>query len=133
MTTFLDTNVLVYLLTKESQFHKWSVSQLEECKKRGPALISDIVYCEFSVAMPTQEATDAAVAQFALERVRGTKEALFLAGKAFQTYRRNGGPKTRMLPDFIVGAIAADAGAPLITVNAADFGSYFPGVTIISP
>src|SRR5215475_11592412 len=106
MTTFLDTNILVYLLDEQSQFHEWAIAQLENRLEIGPAVISDIVYCEFSVAMNTIEETDAAIAKLALERIRGSTDALFRAGKAFQAYKNNNGPKNQVLPDFIIGATA---------------------------
>lgn len=133
MTTFIDTNVLVYLLDAASAYHSWSLEELEKCRGRGPALISDIVYCELSVAMPSREDTDAVVSKLALERVRGSRNALYRAGQAFKKYRRNDGPKLGVLPDFIIGAIASDMGAPLITVNAKEFITYFPEITTISP
>jgi hypothetical protein len=37
-------------------------------------------------------------------------EAVFLAGKAFVAYRRNGGNKRSGLPGFLIGARAAIAG-----------------------
>jgi predicted nucleic acid-binding protein len=132
MTTFLDTNILIYLLDAEAELHEWAVSQLEARLEVGPAVISDIVYCEFSVAMNTVEETDAAIAQLALERIRGSTEVLFRAGKAFQAYKNNNGPKNQVLPDFIIGATASVAGVPLMTANPGDFVGYFPGLQIIS-
>jgi len=133
MTTFLDTNILVCLLRQQEQFHSWSVAQLQICKVNGPAIISDIVYCEFSVTMPNQADVDAVVSQFGLDRLRGSDAALFRAGKAFKLYRSRGGPKTNVLPDFLIGAIAEVAGAPLITTNRKDFINYFPQLQVISP
>jgi predicted nucleic acid-binding protein len=133
MTTFLDTNVLIYLLDEGSQHHEWSIDQLANCKAKGPAVVSDIVYCEMAVGMATQEEVDAAVAKFALERAPNSDEVLFRAAMAFQQYKKNGGPKSRVLPDFLVGAIAEVAGAALVTVNGGDFKNYFPTLNVISP
>lgn len=133
MTTFLDTNVLVYLTTPTDPHHAWAMEQLEACKANGPALIADMVYCEFSVAFPAKADVDNVVAAFALERYPTSDSALFRAGKAFKQYRANQGPKGNVLPDFLIGAIAEEAGAPLVTVNAKDFVGYFPAVKIIAP
>jgi predicted nucleic acid-binding protein len=61
------------------------------------------------------------------------KTALFLAGKAFGQYRRRGGTKTQVLPDFFIGAHAAVQGWPLLTRDAARFRTYFPGVVVLGP
>ena len=133
MTAFLDTNILIYLLDPQAQFHTWSVEQLQSCKANGPAVVSDIVYCEFSVGMATQTDVDAAVSQFGLERLRASDAALFRAGQAFAEYQSRGGNKTNVLPDFLIGALAEVAGAPLVTANHKDFVGYFPNLQVISP
>ena len=132
MTTFLDTNILIKLLDPAAQHHDWSLSELERCQR--PAIISDIVYCEFCVGMPSRDAVDAAVIKLALERVRSSDAALFRASEAFKVYRDvNKGSKTGVLPDFIIGAVAEVSDAPLITTNAKDFTGYFPKLKLISP
>lgn len=134
MTTFFDTNVLISVLNDQETHHNWAVQQLQDRKAAGPAIISDIVYCEFSVGMATREAVDAAVTALGLERHQCSDEALFRAGVAFKQYRgQNRGTKTNVLPDFIIGAIADVAGVPLVTANGADFKTYFPNITLISP
>jgi predicted nucleic acid-binding protein len=102
-------------------------------KANGPVIISDIVYCEFSIGMATQAHVDAAISNFGLERLRGNDAALFRAGVAYKLYKTRNGPKTNVLPDFLIGAIAEIAGAPLVTINQKDFVGYFPTVQIISP
>jgi hypothetical protein len=66
--------------------------------------------------------------------MRGSDAALVRAGVAFKQYRtQNSRPKTNVLPDFIIGAIAEVADAPLLTANSADFAAYFPKIILISP
>jgi hypothetical protein len=61
------------------------------------------------------------------------REALFLAGKAFQQYRRAGGSRTGVLADFFLGAHAAVTGSPLITRDHRRYRTYFPRVELITP
>ena len=56
-----------------------------------------------------------------------------LAGKAFAQYRRRGGVKTQVLPDFVIGANAAVLGCALLTRDAARYRSYFPTLQVIAP
>jgi predicted nucleic acid-binding protein len=133
MTTFLDTNVLIGLTKPSDTHHGWATQQLIACKANGPAIIADMVYCEFSVAMPDIAAVDAVVAAFALERFVTSDAALFRAGKAYQQYRAQQGTKTNVLPDFLIGAIAEQANAPLLTSNPKDFVGYFPNIQLITP
>ena len=134
MTTLIDTNILVFLTDQESPLHNWSVEQLIECKSNGPAVISDIVYCEFSVGMISKNEVDEVIALFELERLRTPDSALFRAAMAFKEYRdKNKGPKTGVLPDYLIGAAAVSLNAPLLTSNPKDFVNYFPELSLICP
>ncbi len=66
MTTFLDTNVLIYLLDPADDLHAWSVEQYSASQLRGPTIISDIVYCEFSAGMETKSKADEAITELGL-------------------------------------------------------------------
>ena len=61
------------------------------------------------------------------------RAALFLAGKTFMQYRRAGGVRTGVLPDFFIGAHAAVEGLPLLTRDAPRYRTYFPTLTLIAP
>ena len=66
MTTLLDTNIVIALLNPEGHFHDWAVENLEALRTDGPTIVSDIVYCEVSVAMESQEEMDEAIASLGL-------------------------------------------------------------------
>ena len=61
------------------------------------------------------------------------RSALFLAGKAFVRYRRQGGTKRNVLGDFFIGAHAAVAGNSVLTRDSRRYAPYFPGVMLIAP
>jgi len=133
MTTFVDTNVLIYLLDEGAVHHAWANDQLSQRKEEGPIIVSDVVYCEFCVGMHSREDADAAISQLALERMGMNDDALYRAAEAFQQYKDNGGQKKRVLPDFMIGAVAEIANAPLLTANTDDFDGYFPTLQLIAP
>ncbi len=58
---------------------------------------------------------------------------LFLAGKAFQLYRRLGGTRTGVLADFFIGAHAVVSDTSLITRDPRRYLAYFPGIELITP
>lgn len=131
MTTFVDTNVVIDALDPTAARHGWAKQKLAEADQ--PLVLCDIVFSEFSVGLGSVEATNAAISELALERVQFSDAALFKAGKAFAEYRKRGGTKSNVLSDFLIGAIADDEGAPLLTANARDFTNYFPQLTLICP
>ena len=61
------------------------------------------------------------------------RDRLFLAGKAFLQYRRAGGGRTGVLPDFFIGAHAAVLDCPILTRDAARYRTYFPTVELLTP
>ena len=61
------------------------------------------------------------------------RPALFLAGKAFIRYRRQGGTRTNVLGDFFIGAHAAVSGHAVLTRDTRRYASYFPSVVMVSP
>lgn len=135
MTTFLDTNVLIYLADPKSEFYKWAQGAIQDRLKHGPLVICDITYSEFSVAMPNRADTDTTLNALGIQQVTNlSRDALYSAGQACKTKKsmKDGTPR-RILPDFFVGAAAADEGAALITNNSKDFLPYFPDITYITP
>lgn len=61
------------------------------------------------------------------------RPALFLAGKAFVRYRRQGGTKSNVLGDFFIGAHAAVSGHSVLTRDRRRYTSYFPTAVLVSP
>lgn len=134
MTTLIDTNIVIALLDSDDAFHDWAVAKLETRKAEGPVVISDIIYCEVSVAMNEQAEMDEAITRLGLDRLSCSDTALFRAGVAFKKYKdENKGPKLGVLPDFLIGSVAEEAGLPLLTTNPKDFTGYFPTLKIIRP
>ncbi|HEX3948974.1 MAG TPA: type II toxin-antitoxin system VapC family toxin [Steroidobacteraceae bacterium] len=134
MTTFVDTNVVIYLLDADSPFHEWSFAEVTKAKENGPVILPDIAYTELSIGMESKEATDEALAELAFDRLPCSDASLFRAGRAFKKYRdENEGTKNNVLPDFLIGAQAEIMGAPLLTADRARFVEYFSEVALICP
>ncbi|AYD00187.1 type II toxin-antitoxin system VapC family toxin [Neorhizobium sp. NCHU2750] len=131
--TLVDTNVLLDLVTDDPVWAGWSVEQLEAASLAGPLFINDIVYAELAVRYPRIEDLDAFVAEAGLVMLPLSRAALFLAGKAFTRYRRSGGLRTGVLPDFLIGAQAAVEDLALLTRDTGRYKSYFPTIRLIAP
>lgn len=131
--TVVDTNILLDLVTDDPRFAEWSLAQLEAASLQGPLIINDVVYAELSVRYERIEDVTEIVARAGLKHEALPAEALFLAGKAFQSYRKSRGTRTGILPDFFIGAHAAVRGMPLLTRDHARYRTYFPTVELIVP
>lgn len=129
----VDTNVLLDIVTDDPVWFAWSVQQLDKHSRAGPLLINDIVFAELAVRFLNIELLEAFVAGSGLQLQPIPKGALFLAAKAFGTYRKRGGTRTGVLSDFFIGAHASTEGWPLLTRDARRYRTYFPDVSLVTP
>jgi predicted nucleic acid-binding protein len=129
----VDTNVLLDLVTEDPTWAAWSQAELEAAALLGPLAINDVVYAELSVRYGDIADLDAMIVSAELVHLPVPRQALFLAGKAFQAYRKAGGNRTGVLPDFFIGAHAAVAGLTLITRDAGRYRTYFPHLALRAP
>ena len=129
----VDTNVLVDVLEDDPQWADWSIQQMRAQSQIHELAINPVIYAELSLTFSTVEALDETIADLGLTFLQLPRPALFLAGKAFARYRRQGGTKHNVLADFFIGAHAAVTGALLLTRDARRYRSYFPGVELIAP
>jgi predicted nucleic acid-binding protein len=131
--TLVDSNVLLDLVTDDPRWADWSIAQLEGAALRGPLVINDVVYAELAVRYERIEALEAFISAASLRVEAIPRGALFLAGKVFTRYRRAGGTRTGVLPDFFIGAHAAIEKRPLLTRDVGRYRAYFPTVELITP
>lgn len=130
---FADTNVLIDVVENDPDWADWSQRQLEAAAALDELAINAVVYTELSVGYRRIRDLDAMLAAAGIVLMQIPRPALFLAGKAFQRYRRAGGAKTGVLADFFIGAHAVIEDAALITRDAARYRTYFPGIVLIAP
>jgi predicted nucleic acid-binding protein len=130
---FVDTNVLLDVVTSNPVWETWSKQQLDAAALQDQLAINPVVYAELSAGYTTIEQVEQALALVGLTVVQLSRPALFMAGRVFQQYRRRGGIRTGVLADFFIGAQAAVAGATLITRDASRYRSYFPTIELIAP
>jgi predicted nucleic acid-binding protein len=129
----VDTNVLVDVLQNDPQWADWSIGQLRAQAQLHELAINPVIYAELSLSFSTFEALDGAVDTMELAMREVPRPALFLAGRAYLQYRRRGGAKAQVLPDFYIGAHAAVEGWSLLTRDASRFRTYFPSLEVIAP
>ena len=133
MAFLVDSNVIIDVFDKASAWRPWSLAALAQARLQDTIALNAIIYGEISARFDTVEELEVAIGPVGLIRLALPWEAAFLAGKAFLDYRRRGGARTSILPDFYIGAHAAVAGLTLLTRDATRYRSYFPRLSIIAP
>lgn len=129
----VDTNVLVDLLTDDPVWADWSTDAFCACADHARLVVDTTVYAELAVRYETVEALEQMIEAAGLGREHVPWSAAYLAGRAFEQYRRGGGTRRSPLPDFYIGAHAAVAGMQLLTRDASRYRTYFPTVELIAP
>jgi predicted nucleic acid-binding protein len=129
----VDTNILVDVVQNDPSWADWSVRQLLAQSQIHELVINQVIYAELSMMYESIDALEAAVATAELRLNALPRPALFLAGKAFLRYRRQGGTKQDVLPDFFIGAHAAVAGCAVLTRDPKRYRAYFPTIDLITP
>lgn len=129
----VDTNVLIDMVEGDPRWHEWSVRQMRHQSRVHELAINPVIYAELSLAFDSVRALDSIVEGMGLIVQELPRPALFLAGRAFLRYRREGGSKSNVLPDFFIGAHAAVQGWNILTRDARRYRNYFPTVTVVSP
>jgi predicted nucleic acid-binding protein len=133
VVVLVDTNVVLDVLTDDPRWGDWSQRQLETASLTHRLIINPVVYAELAVGFARIEDLDAVLLTTRLAVDPIPWPALFLAGKVFAAYRRQGGAKSGVLPDFFIGAHAAVLSLPLLTRDATRYVRYFPSVALIKP
>lgn len=129
----VDTNVLLDVYENDPAWADWSMRQLRAQAQVHELIINSVIYSELSLAFDSVEAADDAVESMGLSYAELPRPALFLAARAFVKYRRAGGAKVNVLPDFFIGAHAAVLSCGILTRDGRRYRNYFPRVALVTP
>ena len=129
----VDSNVVLDVFLDDPAWADWSESVLNHYGETAELYINPVIYAEVSIGFRTIEEMEKAIFKGGFRLLELPKEALFLAGKAFLSYRKKKGIKRSPLPDFFIGAHAAVLGLPLITRDVRRCRTYYPTLTLITP
>ena len=130
--TVVDSSVLLDLFTEDGRWLTWSRARLIEAAQRGPLVLNAIVLAEISPRFSRIETLRSSLPRACLLEPMPLA-ASFLAGHAHTAYRRAGGRRQAILPDFLIGAHAAVTSRPLLTRDPQRVAAHLPGTRLISP
>ena len=129
----IDSNIFLHIVNPEDEASARVLAAFETVSLNSPVYINPIIFAEISAGFEACSVVEKLLAGLGVTVVGLSPEDAFQAGQAFLAYRRNGGPRTSILPDFLIGAQAASRGWPIMTRDPKRFSSYFPEVELIDP
>lgn len=133
MITAIDTNILLDILVPNEEFYEASADALQDSAAEGSLVISDIVYAELCIHFETRQECDAFLESNDIRMQSLNREAHFLASRAWRTYRRQGGQRTRILADFLIGAHARTQATRLLSRDRGFYHNLFPSLEVHDP
>lgn len=129
---FIDSSVLLDVFTEDPRWLTWSQAQLTLAAQHGTIVVNAVVLAEIAPRFSRIEALRSALPSMAvIEEIPAA--AAFLAGHAHAEYRRAGGSRDAILPDFLIGAHAAVTARPLLTRDPRRVATHIPGAKLITP
>ena len=126
MITAVDTNVLLDVFMSSERHGRQSKKRLADAYDAGAVIMCDVVYAELIPAFPDRNSLDDALGQIGVRVSSINSSIAYEAGLRWKQYRSGGGPRTRIITDFLIGAHAAAEANVFLTRDRGFFSTYFP-------
>ena len=133
MITAIDTNVLLDVLIPNERFFELSLRAIEEAAGEGSLVVCDLVYAELCVHFAAQRECDAFLDANEIRVEPLSRSAHFLASRVWRSYRQQGGPRLKILSDFLIGAHAMAQANRLVSRDRGFYRKLFPSLRVIDP
>jgi predicted nucleic acid-binding protein len=132
MRTAIDSSVMWSIFKGESDARAW-VDLLVAARRDSGLILCDVVYAEIAPIFRTFSELNERLEALGIEYDRIDPAAAFAAGQIFRRYRKDGGPRRHLIPDFLIGAHALVQAGRLAARDRGYLRPYFPQLSIITP
>lgn len=133
MITAVDTNVLLDILGGVEPFGPASRERFGQCLAEGSIVACDIVWAETAAWFEAPRDIAAALDDLGVRYDAVSDGAAEMAGVTWHRYRSRGGPRQRLVADFLIGAHALVQAERLLTRDRGFFRRYFAELVVIDP
>lgn len=131
MRTAIDSSVLLCIFKGEPDARKW-VDLLAQERISGQLIVCDVVYAEVATLFADPCELKATLEVLGIKFDPILPEAAHRAGQVFLEYRRAGGRRERLIPDFLIGAHALLQASALATTDRGYFRRHFSPLRLLS-
>lgn len=132
MTTAIDTSVLLAVFKRESGYEAW-IDLLAERAAAGPLAACEVVWAEVGGFFTEFERLSESLDLLSVRFDPIATETAYLAGRAFRAYRDQGGPRTHLVPDFLIGAHGQLQADGLLALDRGFYRRYFRDLMVVGP
>lgn len=131
MISAVDTDVLLDIFSADVNYGPQSKQWLRDALGKGDLIVCDIVYAELVPAFGDQAALDSALQNINVKYSSIGKRIAYEAGRCWMSYRQSGGPRKRIISDFLIGAHAMIEADFFLTRDRGFYRSHFPNLSIV--
>lgn len=133
MITAIDTSVLLDIFADDPTFRDRSLAAVRVSLASGTLVACEVVCSEVAAAFPDARSAEAALLGIAVTYSPLDAASASRAGVAWRAYRKRGGPRGRLIADFLVGAHAIEQADRLLTRDRGFQRAAFARLAIVDP
>ena len=126
MISAVDTSVLLDVFLPDGRHGPRSKEWLRDAYDRGAILVCDVVYAELVPAFKDRSKLDEALREINATISPIDTSIAYEAGLRWSRYRHAGGPRMRIITDFLIGAHASTLADTFLTRDRGFYATYFP-------
>ncbi len=130
MRLALDTSVLLTIFNQEPGAEDW-MEALIQARRQGQLVLCEVVYAELAPAFGTRTELEKVLDDLGARLDPIETEAAWLAGQIFKRYRKEGGPRQHLIPDFLIAAHAQVQDDQLAARDRGYLRRYFPDLALL--
>jgi predicted nucleic acid-binding protein len=132
MRTAIDSSALWSIFKGESDARAW-VTLLAALRRESSLLVCDVVFAEVAPLFAGIGDLVSRLESLGIEYDAIAPASAFAAGEVFRCYRREGGPRRYLIPDFLIGAHALHQAGCLAARDRGYLRRYFPELRVLTP
>lgn len=133
MATAIDSCVIFDILTDHPDYGPLSMKAVQEAGIKGALVISEPVYAELVSFFDKASQLDSFLSNCEIRTEAVGLDGCREAGRRHARYRKSGGPRTRILTDFLIAGHALASAMSLLTRDDGFYRNHFTGLRIIDP
>jgi len=133
MKAAADSSIILDILLGDPDHADSSMNLLERYLARGAVVICPVAYAESSACLSPPSRFREVCRNMGLVYDDLDPDICLLAAQMWRDYRRQGGPRQRIIGDFLIGAHARRRAELLLTRDRGFYRSYFQGLEVVEP
>ena len=132
MPLAVDSSALYAIISDEPAAERW-FDYIADLGRHERLILCEVTFAELSPFFDDHPTLFARLETFGIEFDPIQSDTAFIAGQIFADYRRAGGPRQSLIPDFLIGAHALNQADGLLAADRGYLRQYFRGLKILQP